>query len=269
MKATVLVDNIPHDGLQGEWGLSILIQYGETSILLDTGASGLFLENAAKLGEKLSEVDCAVLSHAHYDHSMGMRAFFAENKTAKFFLREGSAENCYFKKWLIHKYIGLPWHILEEYADRIVYAKGNYPLCPGAWLIPHHTPGLSEAGRRNNLYIRNGKSWQPDDFAHEQSLVLETEEGLVIFNSCSHGGADVIIRETMDAFPEQKIRALIGGFHLAGRPEPEVRALAGRIRETGIGEIYTGHCTGEKAYRILKEELPETVHQLHAGMVIS
>ena len=46
MKATVLVDNIADKGLDGEWGLSIYIEYGDRKILLDTGASDLFLQNA-------------------------------------------------------------------------------------------------------------------------------------------------------------------------------------------------------------------------------
>lgn len=54
---------------------------------------------------------------------------------------------------------------------------------------------------------------EADDFSHEQSLVLDTKEGLVIFNSCSHGGADVIIREAEAAFPGKQIYGLIGGFH--------------------------------------------------------
>ncbi len=52
MKATVLSDNIPFDNLGSEWGLSIYITYKDKKILLDCGASGLFLENAKKLGSE-------------------------------------------------------------------------------------------------------------------------------------------------------------------------------------------------------------------------
>ena len=121
MKATVLVDNIPRGELKGEGGLSIFIEYGNVNFLLDTGASGLFLENAKKLGKDIKSVHYAVLSHAHYDHSDGMRQFFEVNKKASFYLREGSEENCYTKKWFLRKYIGLPKHMLEEFSVRIVY----------------------------------------------------------------------------------------------------------------------------------------------------
>ena len=73
MRATVLVDNLEHNGLKGEWGLSIYIEYRDKKILLDTGASGLFAENAQKTGVSLEKVDYGVLTHAHYDHSDGIR----------------------------------------------------------------------------------------------------------------------------------------------------------------------------------------------------
>lgn len=268
MKATVLVDNIRKDDMRGEWGLSIFIEYQDKRILLDTGASDLFLENADKLGIDIAKTDYAVLSHAHYDHADGMEAFFKRAPDARFYLREGCAENCYSKKTYFYKYIGLPKRILRRYADRIAYASGDYELCSGVYLIPHKMEGLSALGKVNQLYIRKSGGWQADSFAHEQSLVFETDRGLMIFNSCSHGGADNIIREVRETFPEKKIRALIGGLHLFKRTDEDVRALAARIRKTGIEEIYTGHCTGSHALAILQEELGEMVRPLQVGLTM-
>ena len=131
MKASVLADNIASGTLDGEWGLSIYIEYGETNILLDTGASDLFLRNAEKLGKSIPAVDYAVLSHAHYDHADGMQTFFANNEKASFYLRSGSDETCYDKRWIFRKYIGLPKGILNDYKTRIVFAQGDTALCPG------------------------------------------------------------------------------------------------------------------------------------------
>ena len=87
LKMTVLVDNIAQPPCRAEWGLSILIEADGKAILLDTGASGLFAENAALLGADLAAVDVGVLSHAHYDHSDGLDTFFCLNNTARFLLR--------------------------------------------------------------------------------------------------------------------------------------------------------------------------------------
>ena len=228
----------------------------------------MFARNAGKLGIELENVDYGVLSHAHYDHANGMKQFFALNDKARFYLQKGSGENCYMKKWIFHKYVGLPKGILTEYKERINFAQGDYSLCKGVFLIPHKTAGLAQIGAKNSMYIRSKNQWQPDDFSHEQSLVFETADGLVIFNSCSHGGADNIINEIKKTYPNQKIKALVGGFHLCGTPVREVRELARRIKETGVEKIYTGHCTGKRAYRILKEELGDMVHQLRVGLEI-
>ena len=90
----------------------------------------------------------------------------------------------------------------------------------------------------------------------------------MIFNSCSHGGADNIINEVKAAFPGEKIKAIIGGFHLFTRREEEVRELARSIRATGIQQVYTGHCTGDRAYAVLSDELGDMIHQLSCGLVI-
>lgn len=268
MKATVIVDNIGNDIEKGEWGLSIFIEYENRKILLDVGASGLFAINAQKMNIPIEQVDYAVLSHAHYDHSDGMREYFRINKKAKFYVRDSCRENCYAKKWIFRKYIGVPKGILKDYEDRFVYAEGDYTIMEGVTLVPHKTPGLEAIGKRENMYIKDKNGFRPDNFEHEQSLVFDTQEGLVIFNSCCHGGADNIIREVAATYPDKKVLALIGGFHLFNKSEDVIRSLANRIKETGIQHVYTGHCTGKRAYDILTDELGDVMHQLKVGLVM-
>lgn len=268
MRATVVVDNLERDGLSGQWGLCVFIEYRGKRILLDTGASSLFAVNAEKLGLPLEEVDYAVLSHGHSDHANGMADFFRINSRAKFFLRDGCGENCYKRMGFARKYIGIPRGIEAAYPDRIVHVSGDFALCGGARLLPHTAPGLEALGRREKMCLRRNGRWVPDDFSHEQSLVLETSRGLVVFNSCSHGGAVNIIREAEAACPNQRVLALIGGLHLFNKTDSEVRALAGQLRDTGIEKVYTGHCTGESAYALLRAELGDVVRQFYTGLVM-
>lgn len=269
MLAKVLVDNISKNDLEAEWGLSIYIEENGKKILLDTGKSNRFLKNAGTLGIDLSKVDCGVLSHAHYDHSDGMEYFFDVNRDAKFYLRESSAENCYHK--LIYpfgRYIGIKKGTLEKYKNRVEYVSGDYMISEGIYLIPHKTEGLEKIGKKGKMYVKRGLLIRPDDFSHEQSLVIDTAKGLFIFNSCSHGGADNIINEVAATFNNKKIYAICGGFHLFMSSEKEVRAFANRVKETGIEHVYTGHCTGNRAFDILKEELGDIVTQIYVGMEI-
>ncbi len=269
MEIYILADNRPGENLKGEWGLSFYIVHKGKGILLDGGASALFMENAEKMGLDLTQVDYGVLSHAHFDHGNGMVPFLQVNGKAPLYLQEGSAPNCYGKYWIFHKYVGLPRELFTKYADRLKYVKGLYALGDGAYLLGHSTPGLEEAGRRNHLYLKEGKHFRPDDFAHEQSLILDTPEGLVVFNSCCHGGADLILREAAAAFPGRPLRALFGGFHLYQTSPADIRKLAEKIKDTGVRALYTGHCTGEKAPRLLKETLGEKLHLFHTGETIT
>ena len=94
---------------------------------------------------------------------------------------------------------------------------------------------------------------------------MDTDKGLVILNSCSHGGAANIINEIKTTFPDKNVYGLIGGFHLFNKTEEEIREVAGRIRETGIKYVCTGHCTKDRAFGILKDELGDMVNQMNVG----
>lgn len=268
MLIKILIDNISKNNFFHEWGLAIYIENEGQKFLLDAGASPKFIKNALALQINLNEITYAILSHAHYDHSNGMAAFFEENKNACFYLRKGAEENCYERKWFFSKYIGIHKGFLEKYKNRIIYTEGDYVLTDGVYLIPHKTPELENLGKKNNLYIKiNGQKY-PDSFNHEQSLVFDSEKGLVIFNSCSHGGADNIVHEVSETFPDKNIYAVIGGFHLFDASENEMKQFAERLKQTGIKKIITGHCTGNRAFEIIKKEFGDGVEQFYSGMII-
>ena len=268
MKVTVLVDNTDGIRVKGEWGLSFYIEYEDRKVLLDAGLSDLFAANAEELGISLGEVDIAVLSHAHDDHANGFEKFMKLNDRAKLYIANGCYENCYDKKGLFHKYAGIPRGMLSRHSERIVRSDGREEISPGIWILGHSTPGLEAAGIREKMFQKQGFfKYAPDNFNHEHSLIFELNDGIAVFNSCSHAGADVIIREAKEAFPGKKILAMIGGFHLYKRDDAYVRAFAGRVKETGVESIYTGHCTGDRALGILREELGDMVHRLESGLV--
>ena len=276
LKITALIENKAHGALKKEHGLSVFCEYGETKYLLDTGASDNYSKNAEALGIDLSSVDLSILSHGHYDHSSGYRSFFFLNDSAKLFLRAEARERYYLKIGPFRHYVGIPKDILRKYGSRFVYISENTKLADGVWLIGHSTPNLSERGRRAHLYRKTAEGLVPDGFAHEQSLVFETSSGLVIVNSCCHGGADNIVSEIKEAFPEHEIAAIIGGFHLMGTRgtstlgvDPrEVEALGKRLLELGVKHTYTCHCTGNPANEILSRVMGEKVSYFATGTVI-
>ena len=264
MRATVLIDNVPGEGLAGEWGLSVWIERAGRRILLDAGSTGAFAENAERLGVDLASADFAVLSHAHYDHSGGFPEFFARNSRAALYVRAGAGEDCFKRTEDGTEYIGVERGMLARFAGRVSYVSGAHELCPGAWLLPHEAP---HPERADELLRFVGGEMRPDGFGHEQSLVVSDGRGLVIFSSCSHAGADVIIGEVSRAFPGERIYSFVGGLHLYRAPRAEIEALARAVKETGIERVVTGHCTGEAA-ELLRAELGDRLELFRSGYVI-
>lgn len=248
MKVTVLMENSARDGLIPEHGLSFYIEYRGGRYLLDAGECGAVVYNAAKLGVDLSKVDKAALSHGHYDHADGFNAFFAVNPSASVYARPRITDPEYFDE---KEYIGINPGMFCRYETRFDLADGPRTLSEGLHLIP-------------------------DRVKHEQSLVAETAEGLVVFNSCCHAGVVKILSQLAEQFPGPPIRAVLGGFHLMGHDGPEtlgpppekVRSIAAALRDDlKVQDIYTGHCTGDPAYALLEEELGDRLHHLTAGAV--
>ncbi len=74
LRITTLSENTAGSGaFLGEWGLSILLETGDTSILFDGGKSISTAHNAETLDIDLAKVDNIVLSHGHYGHTGGLR----------------------------------------------------------------------------------------------------------------------------------------------------------------------------------------------------
>ena len=268
MKIKVLIDNLAEGNLKKEWGLCIYIEYNDKKILLDTGSSSKFAKNAKKLNINLNQIDFGILSHAHYDHSNGLKKFFSVNKNAKFYMRKTVSENCYHHFKYFNKYIGIHKGWLKKFESRIEYVDKMFSISEGITLLGHYDQNLNIIGERAHLYIKEKNKFIPDNFSHDQSLIFDTQNGLVIFNSCSHAGADNILKEVTDIFPSKKIHAIIGGFHLYPLKDEEIKDFAKRVKETGIKKIITGHCTGERAFNILKEELQDSALQFYTGFEI-
>lgn len=268
MRATVLMDNTSSAPLFFEWGFCVHVEHEGSSYLLDSGSSGRYVHNAHLLGVDLSAVDYAVLSHAHYDHSGGYHEFFQENSKACLFISSACGEDCYGKVGPKRRYIGIPRGLLKEYHARISLSGDMTPLGRGAWIVSHQGKDLSPVGRRVHQYVLREGHLIPDDYAHEQSLVFETARGLVVMNSCSHGGIKTIFEDVLGCFPGAHIHAVIGGLHLSkARPET-VLEVAQVIRNLEIDLVITGHCTGDDAFRILHRELGDKVRQTSVGLRI-
>lgn len=249
MEIKVLMENTAAGELAREHGLSVYINYKGDPLLLDGGSTGNFLKNAKNLGVDINNIKLAILSHGHYDHGDGLAAFLRQNTTAQVWLRPKVVEEHWSANGGERHFIGLSEEVKGLLAGRCRWVEETVEALPGVWLVP-------------------------DGVSHEQSLVVEGEDGLVVFNSCCHAGAGHIVKGIKELFPGKSIRALVGGLHLMGRNTHCLGVAPGIVKNLGkwlfeeldVKELYTGHCTGDPAFEILKEAYPERVVRLTAGL---
>jgi len=280
MRIAALIENTRMDDkedLIAEHGLSLHISFNQKTILFDTGVSDSFSQNAEKLKVDLPTVNAVVLSHHHYDHGGGLPRFFELNANAKVYLKKPPDGDCYFKAFLFPtRYIGLDRDLFKMYAARFVFIEDFTEILPGVYIFSHIMSPYPKPKGNRYLYIKKDNRWIPDNFAHELIMVIEENGELVIFTGCSHNGLLNMIETVAGKFQGMPIKAVIGGFHLVGLPklntmagsQTEVRNLAGEVLKYPIRSLYTGHCTGQKAYAVLKSVLGEKLQLLHTGTII-
>lgn len=274
MQITVLIENTSDSELKCEHGLSLFIEYNDKKYLLDAGSTAAFLENARALQIPVLQADRCILSHGHYDHSGGFAEYLAQNPGAEVYAMQGADGEYYSGSGGEIHPIGIPENVLMKYRDRFCWIDKVFQLDPEVYLIPHSVSGLEKIGARAKLYRKSGGEYLPDDFSHELSLVFDTEKGLVIFNSCSHAGIMNIIEEVKHVLPGKEVYAFLGGLHMKGKKngkeictfsDDEVLKMADSLKKTGVQYLYTGHCTGQQGFALLKKYLGTIVQPLITG----
>ena len=247
--------------LIAEHGLSLYIETENRRVLFDAGQSDAFAKNAERMGVDLSRVDLAVLSHGHYDHGGGLLRFLEINDHAPVYVSRHAFGGHYNASG---KYIGLEPELIGH--PRLIAAQGVMDIGDGLTLyacegMPMRTP-LDSAG----LTRSDGEMQIPDDFRHEQYLLIREGEKQVLISGCSHRG---ILNITAAFEPD----VLVGGFHFM-KLDPALDADRARLECAAKALLahktlyYTGHCTGEAPYAFLKGIMGERLLSLSTGMTI-
>lgn len=253
MRIVTLMENTAcREGLAAEHGLSLYIETEAHRILFDAGQSAAFSENAEKLSIDLARVDLAVLSHGHYDHGGGLGRFLEINRTAPVWMNRHAFEPHFNAS---EKDIGLDPALSEN--GRICFAEEGQKI--GKSLTLYSRIGCPYGIRPFGLTMHDRI---PEDFRHEQYLLIEEAGKRILISGCSHRG----ILNIMNHFRPD---VLIGGFHFM-KMDPagaELEAAAEKLRQWQ-STYYTGHCTGEEQFIALKALLGEKLHRLSGGVEI-
>jgi len=273
MKITTLIENhedISTPSLKSEHGVSFYIDLGGHVYLSDLGQSGNFAENAEKLGVDLSRVEALAISHYHYDHGGGLARFITENDSAAIYLRRSlEADYLAIDSPDSIRFIGLDRSLLKQHEDRIIYLENNQEIAPGFHLLTDIPGNFPKPHGDERLKMRLEGVTRPDTFEHEMVSVLVEGQALVILTGCAHNGVLNMIAAAKNVFPDKKIKAVIGGFHLSRENDDTVVEVGRKLLDFDIPMVITGHCTGDHAIGILKEVLGGRLQILHTGLVMN
>ena len=262
MKVHVLLENTTVDpGLTAEHGLSLFVETKRHRVLFDAGQTDAFAGNARRMGVDLRSADLAVLSHGHYDHGGGLRRFLELNNRAPVYVSR-------------HAFLPL-YNDAEEYIglDRSLEGDGRFVPVGDELRIDEELSLYSCNGRERTvptesfgLRVRTRGALMPDDFRHEQYLLVRDGERKILFSGCSHKGILNIVR-----WFEPDV--LIGGFHFM-KLDPEnpgdrthlERAARALLQHPAM--YYTGHCTGTAQFQFLKQIMGDRLEAISTGRTI-
>jgi len=232
-KFTVIVDNNPGGpGLLTRWGVSILVEADNHTILFDTGPDPEALKlNMQALGVNVENIDTIFISHGHHDHVGGISYIAEAKRGAMVYLPSHAGKS--LKEGL--KRLGLK--VVEVSEPTEIY------------------PGI----------ISLGEMYGPP---YEHSLAVCLREGVVVVVGCSHPGVEKIVKKAYEATGKPVIM-VIGGMHLGGASEERLKSIVDTFRSVGVKAVFPIHCSGDNARRYFEAALGEAYMDGHVGVKVA
>ena len=262
VSVTILVENTtPIPGFRGEYGFAALITVDDKQIMFDTGSEDALIKNAAAGGIDLAQINDLVISHGHFDHTGAVLAFLDTGGDKQVFAHAGIFVPRYAVWGDFRKAIGVPFAPadLDRKGAKFIITNDFTEIYPGVFVtgqIPRKTAYEDVGG---SFYVEVGDRLVEDLLYDDMSMVINHPEGLIIISGCAHAGIINTIEHARQQTGQKKVRAFIGGTHLAGASEERMNETIKALKEYDIEQIIPCHCTGFEATMKLRNALGERV----------
>lgn len=267
-------------------GISFAIETSSgKKILFDFSISNEVLENNSKSLEiDLGEIEMAVLSHLHFDHSNGIEYFCKENEEATVYINEEYTKT----KGKYYAVIGCDQKIEEISKDEALFIGSKFednildriefvPITDKPELI-ELTDEVSVITKINqeyalpngskDLFVENSETGklEYDQFSHEMAMIIKDGNNTFLFSGCSHNGIDNILKTIVEDLGI-KIDYCFGGFHLQYGIQ-DFERIAKTLKSFNIKHFYTMHCTGYEEAKELMEHM-DSISYMYGGETFS
>jgi len=258
-------------------GVSFHISINQEQIMSDLGLIGWRLVHNMKILKiNPNEIDKVFLTHGHMDHVRGLIGLVnARTTSAKlpiFTHPESIRQKRAFIKNKEMWNAGFPifeTKIIEKV--QFNFSSESIQIAPNLY-----TTGEISLKERTNVQnlsrhykCKINDSWEKDPVIDDQSLVLQTSEGLVLITGCCHSGLLNTCNKAKELFNDE-IHAVIGGVHLIFAKKSKIKQVISNIqRELRSSILYLNHSTGSKAIRMIKKKFgSEIVRNCSVGTKI-
>jgi 7,8-dihydropterin-6-yl-methyl-4-(beta-D-ribofuranosyl)aminobenzene 5'-phosphate synthase len=279
VEVTVLVDNFIDSTLESftgvsrhrdrkvdeplfaEHGLSLFLEIlnkgVKSAFLLDTGSTTLGITyNAGKMGIDLKGLKGIFLSHNHKDHTSGLEAVLSITGPIPVFIHPYG----FYTKWVKSRAsrrdkerlasLGAIWR-----AEEGPQPMASFLLTSGP--IPRTTEFEEIIGISDRKVEKDGVM-EEEVFLDDGALVLKIRgKGLVIVTGCAHSGIINTINHAQKLGGNEKIYALIGGFHLTQASTDRIKKTIKTLKEKEIDYFIPLHCTGFEAMASIWQAFPK------------
>jgi 7,8-dihydropterin-6-yl-methyl-4-(beta-D-ribofuranosyl)aminobenzene 5'-phosphate synthase len=274
-RITILCENLvgKRVGL-GEHGFSAFIETDRGNYLFDTGGGRSIVANSLALNKDLQTVQKIFLSHGHYDHTGGL----PEVVTLKGKVDVHAHPHVFLDRTAVLKengketkrFVGIPYKkgYLESLGANFLFNDAFLETDKGMFLtgeVPRKTPFEKPDPR---LFSEiEGKTTQ-DIFLDDQSLIIDTDKGLILILGCAHSGMINIIHHVINKTGKQKFYAILGGTHLDFLTPEQLDESIKSLKEMDIERIGVSHCTGMRAACRLLQEFGDRYFYGYVGSVL-
>lgn len=268
LTVTLLCENtVWQRSLLAEHGFAVHLQYGDKAYLFDTGQGCALTHNALQLKKDLTLLNGVILSHGHDDHTGGLMHVVTEKPDVHLYMHPDALLPHWSAKRGEKPYdVSMPpdvRHRIETHQLQVTWTRNCTEITNGmhaTGAIPRTYPSASNS----SLYC-NETCTAHDDIPDDQSVWVETEKGIVIITGCAHAGIENILAYISDYIGEDKIYALIGGFHVRNSHTHTLHHIDSVITRYNIQKIIPCHCTGVRATAHLCKKFNRACTPGHVG----
>lgn len=272
-RITILCDNSvgPICAALGEHGFSALIEPSDGEpILFDTGQGMTLLHNARLMNKDLAAARSVVLSHGHFDHAGGLLPLLRECGPKMIHAHPGIFAQRHRVKDTGECFpIGIPHEreLLEAAGATFDLSAEFREIAPGI-LLTGEVPRATEFETGDQGLYCDCTGQDLDSTPDDQSLILETDKGLVVILGCCHAGLVNTLEHVAYLTGRRDVYAVVGGIHLGFCSREQLEQTIAAIKGLGLNRLAASHCTGFAAAARMSRELPKEFQVAMVGYTL-